>query len=224
MSTWIKLHSSLTESSVWEEPYHVRIVWTAMMAKCKLNGVLEASESAIHRMANVTLEEAEDALRVLSSPDPKSKSQEFDGRRIERVNGGYRLLNYFNYRESKSPDEKAKYMREYMRKRRAEKKEKMGWKESRRIEADAAMLKQIPLEFPAEVEDGLNAFLRYRYGLATKSARVHDSVRLTEEMVDALFDATRSALVSRDPVLIADKLNSAALAGYRSPNFQALYD
>ena len=224
MSTWIKLHSGLTESSVWEEPYHVRIVWTAMMAKCTLSGVVSASESAIHRMANVTIEEAEDALQVLSSPDPKSKSQEFDGRRIERVNGGFRLLNYFNYRESKTPDEKAKYMREYMRKRRAEKKEQLGWRESYRKEADAAILKEIPIDFPAEVETGMNSFLRYRYGLATKSARKADSVRLTEEMVDALFDATRSALVSRDPTLIAEKLNSAALAGYRSPNFQALYD
>lgn len=194
------------------------------MAKCKLNGVVEASESAIHRMANVTVEEAKDALRILSSPDPNSKSQEFEGRRIEKVNGGFRLLNYFNYRECKSPEEKAKYMREYMRKRRAEKKEQMSWRESRQKEADAAMQKQIPLDFPAEVEAGLNTFLRYRYGLATKSARKHDSVRLTEEMVDALFDATRSALVSRDPVLIADKLKAAALAGYRSPNFQALYD
>lgn len=224
MSTWIKLHSGLTESSVWEEPYHVRIVWTAMMAKCTLSGIVSASESAIHRMANVTVAEAEDALRVLSSPDPKSKSQEFEGRRIERVNGGYRLLNYFNYRESKTPDEKAKYMREYMRKRRAEKKEQMGWRDSYRQEADAAMLKQIPIDFPAEIETGLNSFLRYRYGMATKPARKHDAVRLTEEMVEALFDATRSAMVSRDPKLISDKLISAASAGYRAPNFQALYD
>ncbi len=39
------------------------------------------------------------ALRTLGSPDPESRSLDFDGRRMVRVDGGYLILNYMKYRE-----------------------------------------------------------------------------------------------------------------------------
>lgn len=39
------------------------------------------------------------ALERLGSPDPESRSEEFEGRRLVRVNGGYLVLNYEKYRE-----------------------------------------------------------------------------------------------------------------------------
>jgi hypothetical protein len=39
------------------------------------------------------------ALRALGEPDPDSRSKEFEGRRLVRVNGGYIVLNYNTYRE-----------------------------------------------------------------------------------------------------------------------------
>ena len=39
------------------------------------------------------------ALKRLGSPEPESRSQEFDGRRLVRVNGGYIALNFTKYRE-----------------------------------------------------------------------------------------------------------------------------
>lgn len=38
-------------------------------------------------------------LERLASPDPDSRSQEHDGRRMVRINGGYLILNYFKYRD-----------------------------------------------------------------------------------------------------------------------------
>ena len=44
-------------------------------------------------------EEGSAALRRLSSPEPESRSQDFDGRRMVRISGGYIILNYIKYRE-----------------------------------------------------------------------------------------------------------------------------
>ncbi len=39
------------------------------------------------------------ALRMLGSPDPESRTPDFDGRRLIRIQGGYLVLNYIRYRE-----------------------------------------------------------------------------------------------------------------------------
>ena len=47
-------------------------------------------------MANravLSLKDTEAAIKVLESPDPNSADKEFDGRRIERVPGGWMVLN-----------------------------------------------------------------------------------------------------------------------------------
>jgi hypothetical protein len=39
------------------------------------------------------------ALRMLGSPDPGSRSNEWDGRRMIRIDGGYLILNFIKYRD-----------------------------------------------------------------------------------------------------------------------------
>jgi hypothetical protein len=39
------------------------------------------------------------ALERLCAPDPDSRSQEYEGRRMARINGGYLVLNYMRYRD-----------------------------------------------------------------------------------------------------------------------------
>lgn len=38
-------------------------------------------------------------LAILSAPDPNSRSQEHEGRRLARINGGWLVLNYAKYRD-----------------------------------------------------------------------------------------------------------------------------
>jgi hypothetical protein len=45
------------------------------------------------------IDDAQEALRRLGEPDPESRSQEFEGRRLVRVDGGYLVLNFIRYRE-----------------------------------------------------------------------------------------------------------------------------
>lgn len=114
MSGFTKLFSCITSSSIWNEDDKTRIVWVTMLALCDPDGVVRASVGGLAHTARVCREDCEKAIHVLESPDPDSRSPEFEGRRIERVNGGFRLLNYGKYREARSDDERREYMREYM--------------------------------------------------------------------------------------------------------------
>lgn len=62
-------------------------------------GMVDAAGVGIVRRAGLEQEEGLAALERLSAPDPDSRSERFDGRRIARVNGGYLVLNYDIYRQ-----------------------------------------------------------------------------------------------------------------------------
>lgn len=98
----MKVYGTILDSSVWGEPLAVRVVWIAMLAMADKNGVVAASSDGIARRANVPLKATEKALAVLESPDPRSKSPDYDGRRIERIDGGWKILNYERYRDKRS--------------------------------------------------------------------------------------------------------------------------
>lgn len=97
MDTWGPLFSSIVRSSIWGEPKHVRIVWVTLLALKDRNGVVETSLPGLARTAVVELEECRDAIRVLEAPDPESRSPDFEGRRIEKVDGGWRVLGHERY-------------------------------------------------------------------------------------------------------------------------------
>ena len=102
--SYTKLFNSLPESTVWVEPYHVRIVWITMLATCDKEGVVHASEPGLAKRANVTLEECLDALKRFGSADEFSRTPDHDGRRIEKVDGGWKLINHGKYRRMLSSE------------------------------------------------------------------------------------------------------------------------
>lgn len=102
MSHFVKLYGSILDSSVWGESKDTRLVWVTLLAMADPEGYVEASLPGLARRANVTIEECEAALAVLSAPDPYSKSQEHDGRRVEKVARGWLVLNYEAYREMRT--------------------------------------------------------------------------------------------------------------------------
>jgi hypothetical protein len=57
------------------------------------------------KLSGVNIEEAEVALTKFLSPDPYSSSPDNEGRRIERVDGGWRILNHYKYQEKMSKDD-----------------------------------------------------------------------------------------------------------------------
>ena len=62
-------------------------------------GKVEAASTGIIRMqGSIEREDGLDAIERLSRPEPESRSQENDGRRMVRVDGGFIILNYDKYR------------------------------------------------------------------------------------------------------------------------------
>ncbi len=62
-------------------------------------GFVPAAGVGIVHQDGLPTDEGLNQLERLCSPDPESRSQEYDGRRMARINGGYLILNYFKYRD-----------------------------------------------------------------------------------------------------------------------------
>jgi len=94
MEMWTPLFSGIVSASIWELPYHCRIVWVAIIAIKDRKGFVWASVPGLARLANVTREECEDALRRFESPDEDSKCQERRGQKLLKVAGGWQVLGH----------------------------------------------------------------------------------------------------------------------------------
>jgi len=105
MVGYTKLSCDIIHSSVWQTPLHVKVMWITMLAMSDKDGEVHASIPGIAKVADVTLEQCEDALTRFSSPDPYSRTKDFDGRRIEPTEDGWRLLNHEKYRNLMSAND-----------------------------------------------------------------------------------------------------------------------
>ena len=94
-----KIFTKILDSSVWLEPSPTRIVWITMIAAMDENGFCQfAAIGNVAGRARVSEEEARKAIHALESPDKESSDQDNEGRRIERVPGGWIVLNAPKYR------------------------------------------------------------------------------------------------------------------------------
>lgn len=111
MSGYTKLFNSILASTVWSEPNEVRIVWITMLAMANKDGVVEGAVPGLAVFARLSVEETRRALARLASPDEDSRSKEQEGRRIEPIDGGWKLINHYKYRQQMSKDERREYLR-----------------------------------------------------------------------------------------------------------------
>jgi hypothetical protein len=98
MPGWTKLHSRIVKSSIWSAPDHVRILWITMLAEADAEGFVDSSVPGLKQMANLTLEQTEEALKVLEGPDPYT-SDDSAGERIIKTPGGWWIKNHRRYRD-----------------------------------------------------------------------------------------------------------------------------
>lgn len=111
MPGFTKLFNSILASSIWSEDDKTRLVWITMLAMANEFGVVEASVIGLAHQAHVAKEDCQKALEKLLAPDSDSRSKEFEGRRIEQVDGGWKILNHGKYRHKMSLDERREYYR-----------------------------------------------------------------------------------------------------------------
>lgn len=111
MHGYSKLFGSIVASTIWQEPNPTRILWMTMIAIKNPHDVVEASVPGLASIARITVPECEAALAKMKEPDPYSRTKEFEGRRIQEVDGGWLLLNGEKYRRKMNEDERREYNR-----------------------------------------------------------------------------------------------------------------
>lgn len=111
MTGYTKLFGSILASTIWREDDKTRLVWITILAMVNRNGIAEGSIPGLADMARVSVTDCEAALEKLQSPDKYSRSQEYEGRRITPVDGGWLVLNYRKYRDRMNKDDRREYNR-----------------------------------------------------------------------------------------------------------------
>lgn len=95
-----KLFTKILDSSIWLESTPTRIVWLTFIAVMDENGFAQfASAANVAHRARVSPDEASAAIATLESPDTDSSDPENEGRRLERVPGGWMILNADKHRK-----------------------------------------------------------------------------------------------------------------------------
>jgi hypothetical protein len=98
-NSWSPLFGDILTSTIWQEDDSTRLVWIAMLAMKDANGKVSASVPGLAHVARVSIEDTRKALKTLESPDPESRTKEHEGRRIEKIDGGWIILNHFKHRQ-----------------------------------------------------------------------------------------------------------------------------
>lgn len=101
----------ILDSTIWREDDKTRLVWVTLLAMTDERGLVDAPIPAIADRARVSVEACRQAMDKFQSPDPDSRSSEFEGRRIEKTPEGWRLLNFMKYRNLMSLEHRREYKR-----------------------------------------------------------------------------------------------------------------
>lgn len=119
MNGYTKLFSTIITSTLWSEDSDTRIVWITMLAMADQHGEVQASIPGLARMAGVPLKITEKAISMFLETDTYSRTKEYEGRRIEEIDGGWVLLNHAKYRHMASVDDQREKTRLRVQKHRA---------------------------------------------------------------------------------------------------------
>ncbi len=141
---YVKLSTSILDSSVWEQDPAVRITWITLLAMADQDGMVRSTAGGIARNAIIDLDTVKRALATFESPDPDSRTPDHDGRRLAKVPGGWLVLNYERYRDENNADERKERQRERQARYRQRQKAKQ--------EAHAAALNAAGVAPASEVE------------------------------------------------------------------------
>ncbi len=122
-----KLFTKILDSSIWLAPDPQRLVWITLIAAMDRHGIAQfACAENLALRARVDLTATKAAILAFESPDPFDPTQEFDGRRIERIEGGWLILNAKKYADMVTAAVAAEKTRERVRRHREAKKTDAG--------------------------------------------------------------------------------------------------
>ena len=120
---FVKLFSQILDSSI-ADNRKLRHFFTDLLLCADASGNVMMTDTAIARRIGATVDEVEWGLKELSSPDPRSKTPDHEGRRIERLEGhgyGWKILNYEMYRAMRDAEQLREATRIRVQRHRAKK-------------------------------------------------------------------------------------------------------
>ena len=108
MTGFVKIYGSqLLGSSLMDEDVSTRWLFLCLCSAADPGGFVRCQTiKAAARLANITKGQASRGLDTLAAPDPDSTTEEQEGRRILRVEGGWQLVNYDKYREMQTDQQR----------------------------------------------------------------------------------------------------------------------
>lgn len=112
---FVKVQCSIVDSTIWDESPEVCKLWMTMLAKADKNGEVEASLPGLANAARLSRDQCAAGLAILMGPDPYSRSPEYEGRRVEAVSRGWKILNYSKHREMGRGEDRKPYFAERAR-------------------------------------------------------------------------------------------------------------
>lgn len=122
MSGFTKLWSDIVDSSIWNEDADTCKVWVTLLALSNEVGFVRGSIRWLAAKAKVSVDKCQIAVDKFLAPDPGSRTETNEGRRIQIVDRGWIILNYEYFRNDHchvSPDHRKVYQRDWVRKKRA---------------------------------------------------------------------------------------------------------
>lgn len=114
---------TLASSGVWQ----ALVTFQQLVILADKKGQVDMTLDAIARRTTIPIDILEKGIAALSKPDPDSRSEAEEGRRIVLLEPsrtwGWRLVNHAHYRAMRTEDERREYHRNYARTTRAAKRE-----------------------------------------------------------------------------------------------------
>lgn len=105
-------------------PWQALVTFQQMLILCDKEGVVDMTADTMHRRTSIPLEIFTVGIPALEAPDPDSRSQLLEGRRIVRLDParswGWQIVNYEHYRGLRNAEERREYHRDYYHRVRKE--------------------------------------------------------------------------------------------------------
>lgn len=121
---YTKLWSQILESTIWQEPNDMLVLWIVLLALKDKDHIVLASIPGLASRAKITNEKCEEYMLRFEGPDKYSSNRDYDGRRLERVPGGWLVLNGAKYQEFMRAEQRREAVANAMQRMRARKKGK----------------------------------------------------------------------------------------------------
>lgn len=120
-----KIFHSIYDGTLAED-WRALITFQQLIVLCDADGVVDMTPASISRRTGIPLEHIEHGLNVLIKPDPSSRTDNEDGRRLLPLSDsrqwGWEIVNHKHYRDLRTANDRREYMRNYMKEKRSKQK------------------------------------------------------------------------------------------------------